>query len=548
MSSDKLVGHHHIHIIIILISVIAGTAIAGVVLYYPRAQQAVAPPVTAQQLVDLEEGFVGVAQRVLPAVVNISAERVELRRLRERPDFEEFFRQFPWPFEGPEEEGQEPRGFRFPWPFGQPEGDKEESEPKFKEFRGHSLGSGWIYSEDGYIVTNAHVVKGALEIKVQLYDVENDDTKYPAKLIGTDPRSELAVIKVDVDRKLPTLALGNSNEAQVGQWVVAVGSPLGLAQTVTAGIISAKGRFLPGASRYIRLGDIIQTDAAINFGNSGGPLVNLRSEVIGVSVAIASQAPRPMAGNIGIGFAIASDTAKQVVPQLIQKRKVTRGWLGIGIEDLSPNMKDFYGAEYGALVSSIRPDTPASRSDLQVDDVIVAVDGQKVEDTWDLQKIVMSRQPGAEVTLDVIRDKQRRQVQVKLGEMPAKYAGLEVPKEEPQPEAEEETEAPPDVVVSEVLGVKVAALASELARHLDLPEDVAGIAAVEVDSSGPAAGKVKAGDIITHINRQSVTSLDEYNAALDQAKQSGRDYVILRLTRKAGAEVLSFITDIPVEW
>ena len=548
MSSDKIVSHHHIHIIIILISVIAGAAIAGVVFYYPRAQQAVAPPVTAQQLVDLEEGFVGVAQRVLPAVVNISAERVEQRRLRELPDFEEFFRQFPRPFEGPEEEGQEPRGFRFPWPFGQPEGDEEESEPKFEEFRGHSLGSGWIYSEDGYIVTNAHVVKGALEIKVQLYDVENDDTKYPATVVAIDPKTELAVIKVDVGRKLPVLSLGNSDAAQVGQWVVAVGSPLGLAQTVTAGIISAKGRFLPGASEYIRLGDIIQTDAAINFGNSGGPLVNLRGEVIGVSVAIASQAPRPMAGNIGIGFAIASDTVKQVVPQLIQKRKVTRGWLGIGIEDLSPNMKDFYGAEYGALVSSIRPDTPASRSELQVDDVIVAVDDEKVKDTWDLQKVVMSRQPGAEVTLDVIRNKQHQQVQVKLGEMPAKYAGLEVPKEEAQPEAEEETEAPRDVVVSEMLGVKVAALASELARHLDLPEDATGVVAVEVDSSGPAAGKVKAGDIITHINRQSITSLDEYNAALDQAQQSGRDYVILRVTRKADGEVLSFITDIPVEW
>lgn len=523
MSLENFWGHRHSHIIIILLSVIVGAAIAGVVIYYPRAQQIVAPPVTAQQLTSLEEGFVGVAERVRPAVVNISAERIERRRLPSLPDFEELFRQFPWPFRGPE----------------RPEG--EEEEPKFREFRGRSLGSGWIYSEDGYIVTNAHVVEGGTGIKVQLYDVENDNRKYAAKLIGTDPRSELAVIKVEVDRKLPTLSLGSSKDAKVGQWVVAVGSPLGLEQTVTVGVISAKGRSLPGTSKYIRLGDIIQTDAAINFGNSGGPLVNLRGEVIGINVAIASQAPvRSLAGNIGIGFAIPSDTAKEVVPQLIEHKKVTRGWLGIYLAlELTPNMKEYYEVDYGILVTEIRPDSPASQSDLQAEDVIVAVDGEKVEDTWELQSAIMSRQPGTVVTLDIIRNKQPKQVTVKLGEMPAKYTGLEEPKEEEEAASE----------IQDPLGLKVTELADEVAAELpDFAATVKGVVVVKVDPNGPAAEKIEKGDIITQVNRQPVKNLDDYDKAIKQAKESDNNYVILHLVRIVDGEMQPLIVDITVNW
>ncbi len=540
MSLENLWGHRHSHIIIILLSVIAGAAIAGVVIYYPRVEPAVTLPVTAQPLTTLEEGFVAVAERARPAVVNISAERVEKRRLPTLPDFEEFFRQFPWPFgepEGREGEEKKPYRYEFRWPFGQPEQPEgKEKEPEFKEFRGRSLGSGWIYSADGYIVTNAHVVEGASDIKVQFYDVENDDRKYPANLIATDPKTELAVIKVEVNRKLPALSLGSSKDAKVGEWVIAVGSPLGLQQTVTAGIISAKGRTLPGTSKYIRLGDIIQTDAAINFGNSGGPLVNLQGEVVGINVAIAAQAPRPMAGNIGIGFSIASDTAKEVVPQLIKQKKVTRGWLGISIQELTPNLKDAYGAEYGVLVSNIQSDSPASKSDLQAEDVIVAVDGEKVENTWDLQKAVMSKQPGTLVTLDVIRNKQPKQVKVKLGEMPGKYAGLEQPQEETEP------------ATKQALGLTVGELTSQIAEDLHLPADTEGVVAMEVDAGGPAAESVEKGDIITQINRQPVKSLDDYQQAIEQAKESGKDYVILHLLRMVDGEVHRLIVDIAVNW
>lgn len=531
MSPDsKLLGHRHTHIIIILLSVITGAAIAGVAIYYPRAQQVALPPAIAQDLTSLEEGFVAVAERVLPAVVNISAERVERRRLRARPGLEDFFKELPRGFE------EFFRRFRGPGreEFRVPEG--EEEGPQFEEFKGHSLGSGWIYSEDGYIVTNAHVVDGASEIKVQLFDLKSDKRQYEAKLVASDPKTELAVIKVNVDRKLPTLPLGSSKDAKVGQWVIAVGSPLGLQQTVTAGVISAKGRELPGTSRYIRLGDIIQTDAAINFGNSGGPLVNLRGEVVGVNVAIASGAPRPMAGNIGIGFAVAADTAKEVVTQLIKHKKVTRGWLGIGIGDLSPNMKDFYAAEHGALVNNIQPDTPASKSELQVEDIIVAMDGKKVEDTWELQTAIASKQPSATVTLDVIRNKKPHQVRVKLGEMPAKYAGQEPEEEEREPETKQ------------ALGLTVEELTPETAEKLDVVSSDKGVVVVRVNPGGPAAEKVREGDVILTINREPTNSVSDYLAAINRAKGSGKKYVILRLFRRVDGEGLPLVVDVPVDW
>ncbi len=366
MVKRTMFSHRHSHIIIILLSVVVGMGIAAMVMYSPATHEQITPPASAQTLGDLQEAFVDVAAKVRPAVVNITAEHVEKRTMPGiPPELRDLFKQFPWPFGLPE---QEP-------------GDK----PKEIPFKTESLGSGWIYREDGYIVTNTHVIQGGTDFQVQLFDQE-DDRKYKAKLIGKDPKTDLAVLKVDVGRKLPTLSLGSSADARVGQWVMAIGTPFGLDQTVTAGIISAKERTLPGLSKYIRLGNIIQTDAAINRGNSGGPLVNLRGEVIGINVAIFS--PGMVAGNVGIGFAIPSDTARVVIPQLIEHKVVKRGWLGIGIDELTPNTRDFYGVDHGALVANIQEDSPAADSDLQVEDVITAVDGKPIKDTWELQQAI----------------------------------------------------------------------------------------------------------------------------------------------------------------
>jgi len=322
------------------------------------------------------------------------------------------------------------------------------------------MGSGWIYREDGYIVTNAHVVRDEVKLTVRLHDKLGDENEYPAQLIASDPKTELAVIKVDAGRKLPTLKLGNSRDLKVGQFAMAVGAPFGLDQTFTSGVISAKGRFLPGQSDYIRIGDIIQTDASINPGNSGGPLVDLDGNVVGVNVAIASSGP--VAGNVGIGFAIPADTATDVIPQLIENKKVARGWLGISIGDMTDNMRDFYGVpDGGVLVQGIRPDGPAANTDLKVDDVIVAVNGQKATDTWELQKTVSSVRPGGEVTLDVVRDKKPLQVKIKLAEMPAKYTGLE----EPQP-GKPAGKQPEAVVEGKALGITVKALNKDVATQM----------------------------------------------------------------------------------
>ncbi len=506
-------SHRHSHIIIILLSVLVGLGIAAVVMYSPATHEQLTPPATAQAMGNLEDAFVEVAAKVRLAVVNITAERVQKRTMPEiPPQLREFFEQFPW-FGGPEQKPGE-----------------EEAIPS------QSLGSGWIYREDGYIVTNRHVVEGGTDFQVQLFD-KDDDRKYDAKLVGQDPKTELAILKVDVDRKLPTLSLGSSADARVGQWVMAVGSPFGLDQTVTAGIISAKGRLLQHPrTPHIRYGDIIQTDAAINLGNSGGPLVNLRGEVIGINMAIVSRGL--VAGNVGIGFAIPSDTAQDIIPQLIEHKVVKRGWLGIGIGELTANTKDFYGVEHGALVANIQEDSPAADSELQVEDVIIAVNSEPVEDTWDLQQIIGSTPSDATIELTVVRNKKERTVKVTLGEMPAKYAGLE------QPEEAEEEEAAQG---STALGVTVRRVTTQDKGDFD-DRNLAGVVVTHVDAGGPARGKLAEGDVISTVNQTSIESLPDWESALQAAQKSDKSYVVLRVVRKVDGEILHSIVDINVEW
>ncbi len=466
----------------------------------------------------LERSFTGISERTLPAVVSISCELQAPDAEQARRLMREWFEQhqYPMPKGLLDEQGGKSDGST---------GKSGSDEP-----RPGSMGSGWIYDADGFIVTNAHVVRNAGRINVRLNDIPDDIKMYPAELWATDPKSELAVLKIQVDRKLPVLQLGNSEALKVGSWVMAFGSPFALQQTVTVGVVSAKGRVLPGQSKYITLGDIIQTDASINVGNSGGPLVNLNGEVVGINVAIATPQPGLLAGSVGIGFAIPADTAAYVIPRLIEKRDVHRGWLGVRIEDLTPNMRDLYAAPHGgALVTKSFTEAPGERAGLRSDDVIVAVGERNVTSTWDLQKAISRSAPGAQVTLTIIRDGKEMALTATLGEMPAKYAGA--PPQRPEPPKHEKRQ----------LGLQVKAIDPKLKKQFDLHYEQ-GAVVVGVRSGSAAAGKIKPGDVILKVNRDEVGSMAEYEKAIKAAQSAGRDYILLRVERTLDDGEITLVT------
>jgi serine protease Do len=349
-----------------------------------------------------------------------------------------------------------------------------------------SLGSGFIIHSSGYIVTNNHVVEGADEIKVTLASKDTLD----AKLIGRDPKTDLALIKVTSDKPLPTVQFGNSDALEVGDWVLAIGNPFGLGHTVTAGIVSAKGRII-GAGPY---DDFIQTDASINPGNSGGPLFNMRGEVIGINTAI-------VAGGQGIGFATPSNMAKEVLLQLHGAGKVTRGWLGVAIQRLSPDLVKAFGLEndQGALVADVVPDGPAAKAGIERGDIILALQGQKIQDSNELPRLVANLAPGTKVDLDILRAGKKRTIAVTLGTL----------KEEDEEKAARLK--PPDV--EDTLGLQVQAITPDVARSLHL-ENIEGVVVSQVAPDGPAAeAGVRRGDIVREVNRKPVTDMDSYQDA-----------------------------------
>jgi len=260
--------------------------------------------------------------------------------------------------------------------------------------------------------------------------------------------------------------------------------------------------------------------------------------VIGINVAIFS--PGMVAGNVGIGFAIPSDTARAVIPQLIEHKVVKRGWLGIGIDELTPNTRDFYGVDHGAVVNNIQEDSPAADSDLQVEDVITAVNGKPIKDTWELQQVIGNTPPGTTVELTVVRNKKERVVKVTLGEMPAKYAGLEEPKQG-------EEEHPATASASTALGVTVRRITNEDRARLG-DKQLDGVVVTDVDMGGPAYGKLAQGDVISKVNQTSIRGLNDWEKALNAARASGKSYVVLRVIRKIGDEVVHRIVDISVKW
>ena len=379
-----------------------------------------------------------------------------------------------------------------------------------RDFRQQGMGSGFIFDEEGHIITNHHVVENANQIKVKLADGNEVD----AVVIGRDPKTDLALIKVDVADGLQPLKLGDSNDLRVGTWVVAVGSPYGLEQTVTAGIVSAKGRAI-GAGPY---DDFIQTDASINPGNSGGPLVNMKGEVVGINTAIMSQS----GGNNGIGFAIPINMAKGVIGQLKEKGSVTRGWLGVVIQDLTPELSDYYqvGEREGVLVTQLSPGDPAERSGIAVGDVIVAVGDEDISSARELSRVIAQSPVDAPIKVRLIREGQEKTLEVELiGKGGA---------DSPVKKAEGNRKG---------LGLELKEMTPELARQLGVPEDEQGILVMGVrpEGKGASAG-MKRGDIIKELNREPVNSIDDLKDKISSA-DSGDHLRILVKRPRAGLVV-----------
>jgi serine protease Do len=371
-----------------------------------------------------------------------------------------------------------------------------------KKFKQRSLGSGFIIDRDGYILTNNHVVEKTDEIKVTLAD----ESEFDAEIVGRDPKTDLALIRIQVERELVPLPLGDSEELQVGDWVVAIGNPFGLGNTVTAGIVSAKYRRI-GAGAY---DDFIQTDASINPGNSGGPLLNLSGEVVGINTAIFSQS----GGNIGIGFAIPVNMAKDLIPQL-REGKVVRGWLGVMIQKITPELQEKLDLkdDQGALVADVTQGGPAEKAGIQRGDVIVSFDDKPIEEMNDLPYIVATTPVGEKVDVVVIRDGKKKTIQVKVGEMEEEGAPMVASEQEPE------------------LGMVVKEITPELARRLDLDE-TEGLVIAEVEQGSPAAAAgLRPGDVIVEMDQEPVKGLSEFNQKLNQYKAGD---TVLFLVQRGG--------------
>ena len=389
----------------------------------------------------------------------------------------------------------------------------------FKEFqdrgepsrRAQSLGSGFIIDAAGIVVTNNHVIENADEISVILAN----DESFKAKVIGRDAKTDIAVLQIDPgDSKLTAVSFGNSDGLRVGDWVMAIGNPFGLGGTVTAGIVSARGRDI-GSGPY---DDFIQTDASINRGNSGGPLFNLDGEVIGINTAIFSQT----GGSVGIGFAISANLATQVVGQLQDYGRTRRGWLGVFIQEVTEDIADSLGLDSakGALIASVTEAGPADEAGLQAGDVIIRFDGKDVVKSRDLPRIVAETPVETTVDVEVVRGGERKTLSVTLGELEqAENGGLLS-----RTQSKEKTN---DTRI-ENIGLTVAPLTEELAEKFDLDTGETGIVVVDVTDGSPAADKgVQPGDIIRRLNQSAITSVDKLIEGIASAKKEGRKGVLM---------------------
>jgi serine protease Do len=468
-----------------------------------------APTMTSPVALIQQQSFAPLVKKVLPAVVNISvtqkpgpdqmaqeAEPFQGQPFRGFPDspFDEMLRRF---FD--QQNPGRGQGRLFPQ---MPEGMPQRI----------ALGSGFIVDPSGYVVTNNHVVGDAGKVEVIL----QDKTRYTAKIIGRDPKTDIAVLKIKADHPLPYVSFGDSSAAQVGDWVMAVGNPFGLGGTVTTGIISARGRDI-NEGPY---DDFLQIDAPINRGNSGGPTFNLEGQVIGINTAIYS----PNGGSVGIGFAVPSNVAKNIVAQLEEHGKITRGWLGVQIQEITPAIAASLGlhGDHGALVAVVSPDGPAAKAGLKQGDVILGFNGSDIDQLHDLPRLVANAAPGSEAKLTVWRDGRKTELQAKLGELPdtnkvASTAG------------DQDTEQP---AAASAAGMHFAPLTSHLRQQLHVAKNIDGVVVTRVDN-GSAADDVglSEGDVIVSINQQPVHTPEEAAAKLKEAAHASKKTALLLLNR-----------------
>ncbi|NQY95766.1 MAG: Do family serine endopeptidase [Henriciella sp.] len=449
-----------------------------------------ASPAMGQSLSDVGEpvdqgarpdSFSELSKRLMPAVVNITTSRVvasDLPQFEEGPlqDFNEFF-------------GRDPEGF------------SQEG----------ALGSGFVISADGLIVTNNHVIEGADEINA----IFSDGRTLRAELIGTDEATDVAVLKVEQDDPFPYVEWADSEAAQVGDWVMAIGNPFGFGGSVSVGIVSARNRDIQSGN----YDNYIQTDAAINSGNSGGPLFNLNGEVLGVNTAIIT----PTGGSVGLGFSIPSNLASQISEQLIQYGKARRGWFGVNIQNADRGLSQAYGLEEGTgvILTRITDDGPASKADFEIGDLILEFDGREVKDERALSRIVADTEIGKTVDVLLVRDGRTRTVSFELGELDA---GTD----------EEEDEAPEtdSTLTDNPLGVDFVALTEDDRRRYRIPSDVNGVLVRVVSPRGPSFGKLQKGDVVTEMAFETVETPEDALLAMDEAMDRSGQPLLLRVYRR----------------
>jgi serine protease Do len=460
-------------------------------------------PAAAVHARSAPDSFADLADRLLPAVVNISSSQtvdsqagIEVPVVPPGSPFEDFFREF---------------------------FDRNQSQ---RSRRATSLGSGFIISPDGFIVTNNHVIQDADEISVILHD----ETRLEAQVVGRDPKTDLAILKIEPARQLPSVALGDSDKTRVGDWVVAIGNPFGFGGSVTAGIISAR-------SRDIQVGpydDFFQTDASINRGNSGGPMFNLDGEVIGINTAIFS----PSGGSVGIGFAIPSNVAAPVVRQLIEHGEVRRGWLGVRIQTVTEELAESFGLAEpaGALVAEVMADGPAAAADVQKGDVIIAFGDRKIQDMRQLPRLVADTEVGNSISVTVWRDGREVPLTVTI-------AALEEDGEQvaARPSGRSKT---PGTLSIEPLGLTLSELDENLRDRFDLAAEDQGVVVTEVQADGVSAEKgMRPGDLIVEVEQGEVLTPADVAARVDEARKRGRKSVLFLVQGQGGLQFMA----IPIE-
>jgi serine protease Do len=433
------------------------------------------------------ESFADLVDQVLPAVVNVSSTQ-KVPQDQQQQDLEEMFRDFLDRRDGQPPDQQKPHG-------------------------GTSLGSGFIIDPAGYIVTNNHVIEDAEEVKVLTHD--NEELK--ATIVGRDEKTDLALLKVEAGHPLPAVNWGDSEALRIGDWVMAIGNPFGLGGSVTAGIVSARQRDI-NSGPY---DDYIQTDASINRGNSGGPMFNMDGQVVGINTAIFS----PSGGSVGIGFAIPSNLAKPIIAQIKQFGKPKRGWLGVRIQTVSPELAEGLRLKdpKGALVASVTKDGPADKAGIKQGDVVLKFDGKEITQMRGLPRIVAETETGKDADVVIWRKGQQVTLKVHVGELTEEAEQKTLASVEQQPNG---------AATIDLLGLKLSAITDELKQKFNIPDDAEGVVVVDVAAKGPAAEKdLRPGDVIAEVDQKAVTSPDDVSQRVKAAQDNGYRVVTLLVNR-----------------